>query len=523
MTTSLETHPLGREIPNLDRGAVSGEHLEAAINRAASADECVALATEADGLQLGDLHRRALERAVALDRNCQSALLALAALAMDDGTPSLTFAFLEEAARAGLLPDEVLPLHRELLEHAKGDARLENYLRAIGRIPKERLKLQLSIVVVTNLFPPQELGGYGRMMWEFARGLAARGHTVQVLTSDEAAFGQPPTDDETTMEKYVSRTLKLTGTWKGGKPVPIAERPEILSRLRENAARLRSMVTRLDADLVVAGNLDFLGISLLRPALDKKVPVLHALANANPGYAVSEQPREAHYWVAPCSDWNGKVFQQAGYAPKRVETLYPGARIDRFFRLFLPDTKQLRICYASLMLPYKGANTLIGALARLQAAGIEFTAEIAGDSPDGAFLQEMRTFVRERGMEERVRFIGFLDRDGLGALFARSNVLVFPSRFEEPFGISQVEALAAGLVVVSSGTGGAKEIVRDGIDGLLFRAGDDADLALKLAGLARQPEFMARLQRQGQSRSTAFSVDAAVEKIETLAGAMRQG
>ena len=61
-------------------------------------------------------------------------------------------------------------------------------------------------------------------------------------------------------------------------------------------------------------------------------------------------------------------------------------------------------------------------------------------------------------------------------------VLVFPSRFEEPFGISQVEALAAGLVVVSTGTGGAKEIVRDGIDGLLFRAGDEADLAAKLIG-----------------------------------------
>ena len=100
-------------------------------------------------------------------------------------------------------------------------------------------------------------------------------------------------------------------------------------------------------------------------------------------------------------------------------------------------------------------------------------------------------------------------------------MLVFPSRFEEPFGISQVEALAAGLVVVSSGTGGAKEIVRDGIDGLLFRAGDEADLAAKLIRLAREPDLMARLQRQGQSRATAFSVDAAVAKIEALAPAMR--
>ena len=522
MNMSLETQPTFSEPVSSVVDAITVESLEATIAQARSAEECVALATEADGLNLPDLKRRALERALALDRNCQSALLALAALAMDDGAPSMTFAFLEEAARAGLLPDEVIPLHGELLTQARGDARLENYLRAIGRIPTERMKLQLSIVVVTNLFPPQELGGYGRMMWEFARGLAARGHTVQVLTSDATEFGKTPTNDEAAMEVNVDRTLRLAGTWVGGRAVPLTDRGEILRRLRENAARLRSTVTRLDADLVIAGNLDFMGISLVRPALDKKIPVLHALANANPGYAVSEQPREAHYWVAPCSDWNGEVFKRAGYAPARMATLYPGARIDRFFRLFLPDTQRLRICYASLMLPYKGANTLVQALARLQVAGIDFTAEIAGDAPDAAFLQEMRALVAEHGLEERVWFTGFLDRDGLGALFARSNVLVFPSRFEEPFGISQVEALAAGLVVVSSGTGGAKEIVRDGIDGLLFRAGDEADLAAKLSGLGSRPELMARLQRQGQARATAFSVDTAVQKIESLAAAMRQ-
>ena len=77
--------------------------------------------------------------------------------------------------------------------------------------------------------------------------------------------------------------------------------------------------------------------------------------------------------------------------------------------------------------------------------------------------------------------------------------------------------MAAGLVVVSSGTGGAKEIIRKETDGLLFTAGDETDLTDKLTMLANDPELMARLQRQGQARAAAFSVENSVLKIEALA------
>ena len=506
---------------SLTETTASAEQIEAALAVTHSSDACLALAGTAEAIGANELQRRCLEQAVALDRNCQAALLTLAAQSLDANDASLPFVLLEETARAGLLPADVAPLHRELCEQAASDVRLESYLRLIGRVAAEKPTKTLSVVLVTNLFPPQELGGYGRMMWEFAQGLVARGHAVRILTSDATEFGKNPTPDEAEMEQHVSRTLKLLGTWKGGRPAPVTDNVTIARYLRDNANRVREAVSEAKADLLLAGNLDFLGIPVIRPALAKNIPVLHALANAGAGYPLSEQPKEAHYWVAPCSDWNGVVFKEAGYTPQRVETLYPGARIDRFFRFFLPDTRRLRICYASLVLPYKGVDTLVRALGRLHQAGVEFTAEIAGDAPDVAFLDQLRDYVRSNGMEGKVQFTGFLDRRGLSALFARSNVLVFPSRFQEPFGISQVEALAAGLVVVSSGTGGAKEIIRDRTDGLLFTPGSDSDLAGKLLDLARNPELMARLQRSGQSRAMTFSVENAVKKIETLAGEMQ--
>lgn len=494
------------------------ETLARQLAGARTAPECLGLAGEAERLGDAELQRRCLDRAIALDRDCADALLAQAALSLDFGVPSLTFALLEEAARAGRLPKEAEPLHAQLAAQAVGDSQLQNYLRAIGRAGGDKPTATLSVVLVTNLFPPQELGGYGRMMWEFAHGLMARGHRVQILTSDASEFGQTPNADEVEMERHVSRTLRLAGTWVGGRAVPLTDRVELARRLRDNAARLQAVAAQARADLVLAGNLDFLGAALLRPVLDKRTPVLHAVANANPGFGVAELPADPHYWMAGCSDWNSDAIKHAGYTPARLETLYPGARVDRFFRLFLPDTQRLRICYASLMLPYKGADTLVRALVRLHEAGLDFEAEIAGDAPDAKFLAEMQELVRTRGLAEKVRFAGFLDRRGLAALFARSNVLAFPSRFQEPFGISQVEALAAGLVVVSSGTGGAREIIRDRVDGLLFNAGDDADLAGKLAMLARSPEAMARLQRQGQARAMAFAVENSVRKIEALAG-----
>jgi glycosyltransferase involved in cell wall biosynthesis len=159
---------------------------------------------------------------------------------------------------------------------------------------------------------------------------------------------------------------------------------------------------------------------------------------------------------------------------------------------------------------------LVDALLRLHHAGVDFTAEIAGDCPDPAFLAKLREALSAAGLADRVSFTGFLDRSALSALFARNNVLVFPSQVPETFGISQVEAMAAGLVVVTSGTGGAREVIRHGVDGLVFPAKKPEELAQQLLSLARDPGQMTRLQRASQARAMTFAVEHSVEKIERL-------
>jgi glycosyltransferase involved in cell wall biosynthesis len=490
--------------------------LPALIAAARNALEAVALADYARQIEDPRLQHEALKRAIGLDRNDLAALLGLAALMVDHGDLTSVAVLLEEAARIAPLPPGVEALRRELAAGAAQQKELEFYYRAIGRVPPVAALRPRRVLLITNLFPPQELGGYGRMMWEFAQGLVARGHDVQVLCADQPALAKAPTPDEAALEARVRRVLPLLGEWQGGKPVMLPDKAARNARVSQMIATIHAAGAEFHPDLVLAGNLDFLDIIPLQVALAAGVPVLHALGNQTPGYSPGAQPTSPRYWVGPSSDWNGEILRQNGFAPARIETLYPGARIDRFFRFFLPDTSRLRICFAGLVLPYKGPHVLVDALERLHRAGVDFTAEIAGDCPDPAFLGKLQDAVKAVGIADRVSFTGFLDRAGLSALFARSNVLVFPSQVPETFGISQVEAMAAGLVVLTSGMGGAREVIRHGIDGLVFPAQKAEELAQQLLSLARDPEQMGRLQRAGQARAVAFAVEHSVEKIERL-------
>ena len=71
----------------------------------------------------------------------------------------------------------------------------------------------MQLLLVTNLYPPQELGGYGRSMADFAWGLMQRGHHVQVLCADVPHLGDSGNGPS---GEPVSRCLTLKGSFEGG-------------------------------------------------------------------------------------------------------------------------------------------------------------------------------------------------------------------------------------------------------------------------------------------------------------------
>ena len=372
--------------------------------------------------------------------------------------------------------------------------------------------IPLRILVLTNLYPPQVLGGYERAIADIARLLQHRGHQVLVVTADVPELYASHTNRYP--DPPIERCLALLGRWQGGTEwLP----PDVISGLiSQNQVAIAHILTTFKPDVCLAGNLDLLQIKteVLEQVLANQ-PVAHYVMNKTPGYLAEQTPQTQTYRLITCSNWITQNLHALGYPTATAQTIYPGADIEAFYQADLPAQDHLRIAYASLVMAYKGADVLVEALTLLKADGIPFTATIAGGTFHPEFVEALKAYVQAEDLP--VQFTGALSRQALIELFKAHNVLVFPSRFQEPFGISQIEAMAAGLTLVTSGTGGAAEIVENGQDGFCFESENPLDLAEILATLPLEPTRWQTITRKGQQKAIAqFSQTIAVETIEAI-------
>lgn len=137
--------------------------------------------------------------------------------------------------------------------------------------------------------------------------------------------------------------------------------------------------------------------------------------------------------------------------------------------------------------PLKGLDVLIAAGDALQKDGLSFEVHYtaAMDCPT------LRPWLINRG---------WVGPDALPALYQEMNVVVVPSTWIEPFGITALEGMSSGLPVVASRHGGLAISVVDGQTGFLVEPGNATDLAAALAKLIRDPELRTRLGAQGRER-----------------------
>jgi len=149
----------------------------------------------------------------------------------------------------------------------------------------------------------------------------------------------------------------------------------------------------------------------------------------------------------------------------------------------------------------KGFDVLVEAWAKLQTTVFEpIDLVIAGDGPERDSLIAQ---ARDRGVEGMIQFPGRCDRATTASLFSGCLAFVLPSR-HEPFGIVNLEAMAAAKPVVATDVGGVAEVVEAGVTGLLVPAGDSGALAAALGQLVTNPGLAAELGRRGAQRSADF-------------------
>jgi glycosyltransferase involved in cell wall biosynthesis len=162
-----------------------------------------------------------------------------------------------------------------------------------------------------------------------------------------------------------------------------------------------------------------------------------------------------------------------------------------------------RVCFAGRLVPAKGIDCLLRAVAEVRSKGIELRCDIVGN---GAEFQKLASLRSSLGIGDAVEFTGPLSIEGVRNILTRSDALVLPSRrtktWEEQFGLILIEAMAEATVTVGSRTGAIPEVVAH--DDLLFDEDNYHQLAAILERLAANEVELAGHQHRLWLRTGEF-------------------
>jgi glycosyltransferase involved in cell wall biosynthesis len=166
--------------------------------------------------------------------------------------------------------------------------------------------------------------------------------------------------------------------------------------------------------------------------------------------------------------------------------------------------------------PIKGQEEFIRAAAIICGTRNNVDFIIAGEdkSRDGQNRANIEKLIRDLGLKDRVHLTGWTGE--VASLLATLDLFVSPAR-SEPFGLSIVEAMAAGVPVIATASEGAREIIDADDSGRLVPIGDVEALAKAIAGLLGDPNEGARLARNAQAVANAkFTLRQMIDRTESL-------
>ncbi len=160
-------------------------------------------------------------------------------------------------------------------------------------------------------------------------------------------------------------------------------------------------------------------------------------------------------------------------------------------------SKRIRCLAVARLVERKGLGDLIRALALLERGRFEL--EIVGGGADQRVLRDLAA---QLGVAEEVRFLGPLPRAEVAERYRAADLFTLPSS-AEAFGNVFAEALASGLPIVGSDTGGIPDLVEHGSNGLLVRSGDIGALAGAIGYLADDPELRTEMALRNRAKAEA--------------------
>ena len=372
-----------------------------------------------------------------------------------------------------------------------------------SKVPSSR-GCPLNIAFFPSAYHPN-LGGVEELTRQLARELVRQGHHVIVLTN-RWPRSLPKTEilDEIPIFRPAFRApdagLKSRITYLCSQSPNVNQTVDILRRHRTDVLHVQCVSSnahyalaasrKLRLPLVVSlqGELSMDASGLYQRSPFARQTLRTALEVSQRVTACSEQT------LAEAQTWFGALIGGRGSVIYNGISLADSERATPFVHT------RPYIFAIGRQVPQKGFDLLLRAMAQLKDDESPPDLLLAGDGTEHEALKRLSV---QLGVQDRVWFVGRVDRKRASDLFAGCQFFVLPSR-HEPFGIVNLEAMAAGKAVLATRVGGVPEIVADQVNGLLVDAESPAALAAGIRKLSSDAALRDRLGAAGLSKARQF-------------------
>ena len=332
------------------------------------------------------------------------------------------------------------------------------------------MKIAIMAPLVTAIREPQR-GGSQAFVSDLARGLASRGHDVHVYAASGSEIPGVEVVDTGIDPRSLAGTLYRASGPAAGEPGEAGAASAADSAFATAYTAMRA--ARYDVIHNHAFDAPAVRLATALPA-----PVVHTL-HLPPDQAVSAALRQAARCsrppaVAAVSDFQAGAWRRV-VPVDAILPPYPPTGVIAW-----SGTAGRGALYAGRLSPEKGTAEAID-IAR--AAGVPI--DIYGDVYDPGYSREQ---IDPRRNWPGVTVHPGVPRASLWEAMARAAVVLYPARWDEPFGMAAAEAQACGTPVVAFRRGGLSEVIMDGVTGFLVRPDDvaaAAEAVSKAAGISR--------------------------------------